>query len=218
MQLCIKKSLLIFVMIPALFLMGCGDKFDPVAYTRAILDLSFQGDVSEALKVEKNAEKDDLEASYYEFVSEFVQQNITADMQMEDLTETKFTEVTMDIFSILRYNVLEGEKTGKDEYSVKVKVNPVDTFTRFKEYSEQDALKIKEKVESGGYEGTKEEINAQVLADIYNHSYELLYSAYTETKYLDPVTVTLKITKKNDSYEIDAKDMNQLINEIFCFN
>ena len=218
MPLFTKKRLLLLCLLPAIFLTACSDNFDPVAYTRAILDLSFQGDIKEALAVEKEATPEELETSYYEFVSNFVEQNITADMQMEYVTQSKFVDLTMNIFSILRYNVKAGTKIDSDTYSVEVEVNPIDTFTQFEKYSQEDAKKIKAKKEAGGYEGTKEEVEAQVLADIYNHSYELLYTAYTETKYLEPVTLTLELHKKQEHQEIKQEDMNELIREIFCFN
>jgi len=196
-------------------LVGCRDSFDAKAYTQAVLDLNFQGDSTLATQVSKDANKEELSLQYQEFIADFVEQNITGDLLIGDIKEAQFKELTGKIFALMRYNVTEAEKTGGDTYKVLVEIWPANTFIRFKEYTQADAKKLQEKKESGEYVGTAEEVNRQILQDATNHAYELLYFAYQETEYGEKETVTLEITKNNDTnYTIIQEDMNELMIKI----
>ena len=78
-----------------------------------------------------------------------------------------------------------------------------------------DSLKIAEKVREGGYVGTEEEVNQQMLGDIINHSYELLDAAFQDQEYQEEETVILHVrADKKNEYFIDEDDMNTLILKI----
>ena len=72
-----------------------------------------------------------------------------------------------------------------------------------------------ENIKGGKYTGTEEEIQGQIMADIVNHAYELLDTAYMRVDYGEGKTVILnvKADKKNEYY-IDEEDMNNLIEKI----
>lgn len=199
----------------ALTVAGCQKEFDAAAYTKAMLDLSFQGDTQQALEIIKGTTQESLKAQYEEFVAAFVAGNITNEMELDELKTAEFSDLVSDIFAVMRYDVGEARKTGEKEYKVPVTVQPSDIFVQFQERIVVDSLKIAEKVRSGGYQGTETEIADQVMRDIENHSYELLDASYRDGKYEEAVTVDVMVkADKENEYAIDGEDMENLVVKI----
>ena len=55
---------------------------------------------------------------------------------------------------------------------------PSDVFLQFITSIQTESENLKQKAENGEYQGTKEEINAQMQSEFLNRSYELLETAY----------------------------------------
>lgn len=194
---------------------GCGRKFDASGYTQALLDLNFQGETSGALQYVDGVSKTELMQQYKQSVDAFVAANITNEIEMSDAKTADFADLVSRIFMTMRYEVKDAEKTGKREYEVPVSIWPSSVFEVFRQSLVEDSLKIAEKVEEGGYTGTEEEIDQQVLSDIINHAYELLESAAQEPEYGDEQTVILHVRADGENeYYIDEDDMDNLIVKI----
>lgn len=212
----IKSAVILLLCISMMLLCtGCAKEFDASEYTKAVLDLSFQHDMTKALEVMDGATKSSLNAQYEDFINSFVANNITNEMEINETKSAQFSDLVAKIFATMRYDVGKAEKVGKTAYKVPVKVQTSDIFKRFQQRITEDSLKIAEKVKNGGYQGTQEEVTAQVLADIVNHAYELLEVSYMEAEFGDEVTVNLTVKADEDKeYYIPDQDMENLIIKI----
>ena len=214
-----KKNILkIWVMCAAVILgtAVCGKDFDAAGYVQALLDLTFQGEISGASGFMEDASEETLMRAYQDSIDRFVAANITSGMDIGELKTSRFAELTSKIFLTMRYGVGEARKTGKREYEVEVDIWPADVFVNFQDMLTEDSLKMAEKIEAGEYEGeTEEETGQMILSDIINHAYELLDTAYMDIQYGDKETVTLRVyAERGGDASIDEDDMDRLFREI----
>lgn len=195
---------------------GCGKDFDAAGYVQALLDLTFQGEISGASGFMEDASEETLMRAYQDSIDRFVAANITSGMDIGELKTSRFAELTSKIFLTMRYGVGEARKTGKREYEVEVDIWPADVFVNFQDMLTEDSLKMAEKIEAGEYEGeTEEETGQMILSDIINHAYELLDTAYMDIQYGDKETVTLRVyAERGGDASIDEDDMDRLFREI----
>lgn len=194
---------------------GCRGGFDAAGYTEAILDLQFQGDTKNALTLVAGATQQNLNEMHQEFISGFTASYITDGMDIRDEDEEKFAVLVASVFSSMRYEVGKADKTGKKEYEVPVVIEPSDTFLRYKDLVTEDGLRISEKIKSGKYKGSDEQVRAQVMEEIAGRAYELLERAHEDSVYGEKQTVILKIkADTSDIYSIDEDDMDNLIAKI----
>ena len=205
-------KLCVLIVVLMLTATGCGKKFDAAGYVQAVLDLTFQGDITQAKKYSKDATEESLMQMYRDSIDQFVSSNITNEIEMSDTKTSQFAELVSKIFMTMRYNV----KTGKGEYEVTVEIQPSDVFVDFQQILTEDSLKIAQKIKNGEYEGTsEEETTQQILNDIVNHAYELLEVAYMDSQYGEKKSVVLHVKQDKDKeYYIDEDDMDQLIRKI----
>ena len=195
---------------------GCGKDFDAAGYVQALLDLTFQGEISGAAGFMEDASEETLMRAYQDSIDRFVAANITSGMDIGELKTSRFAELTSKIFLTMRYGVGEAKKTGKREYEVEVDIWPADVFVNFQDMLTEDSLKMAEKIEAGEYEGeTEEETGQMILSDIINHAYELLDTAYMDIQYGDKETVTLRVyAERGGDDSIVEDDMDRLFREI----
>ncbi len=197
-------------------LAGCGKDFDAEGYVRAILHLMFQGDTTEAKQMTEGATEESLQYLYQSSIDTFTYNVLTSQFEyISEARELDYAELVAKIFSAMRYSVKGSEKTGRHEYEVTVEIQPADVFETFGKLLEEDGKKLAEEVEAGKYEGTEEEVHAQIMGAIVNRSYGLLDVAYSQISYGDSETVTLRVSKGDDGeYSINEDDMNHLIEKI----
>lgn len=195
---------------------GCGRNFDAAGYVQALLDLTFQGEISGAAGFMEEASEETLMKAYQDSIDRFVSANITSGMDVGELKSSRFAELVSKIFLTMRYGVGEDRKTGKNEYEVKVDIWPADVFVNFRQMLTADSLKMAEKIEAGEYEGeTDEETDQRILSDIINHAYELLDTAYMDIQYGDKETVVLRVyAGRGEDASIDEDDMDHLFRRI----
>ncbi|MGF0101213.1 hypothetical protein [Bariatricus sp. SGI.019] len=209
-------KLCVLIVVLMLTVTGCGKKFDAAGYVQAVLDLTFQGDITQAKKYSKDATEESLMQMYRDSIDQFVSSNITNEIEMSDTKTSQFAELVSKIFTTMRYNVKEAKKTGKGEYEVTVEIHPSDVFVDFQQLLTEDSLKVAQKIKNGEYEGaSEEETTQQILNDIVNHAYELLEVAYMDSQYGEKKSVVLHVKQDKDKeYYIDEDDMDQLIRKI----
>lgn len=210
-----KKILSLLLCMAVLTVSGCKGGFDAAGYTEALLHLTFQGETKEALQVIKGSDRATLMFMYQESIDTFTTNVITGQFDISETKQIQFAELTAKIFSAMRYKVTGAEKTGKKEYEVSVSIQPADIFVRFGELLAEDSLKMSENIKAGKYTGTEEETDRQIMADIVNHSYELLDAAFMRMDYGTEKTVVLEVKgDENNEYSINEDDMNNLITKI----
>lgn len=194
---------------------GCGKGFDASGYTEAILALQFQGDVRNAGTFVEGTDRAELMEMYQNFVDDFVSGYITNGMTLTEAQQEEFSELVSTIFASMRYEVGEAKKAEKGEYEVPVIIKPSDTFIRYRDLLTEDSVKMSEKVRKGEYGGDEEAAMEQMMAEIAEHAYELLETAYEGSEYGEEQTVILRVgTSGNEIYSIDAEDMDNLIAKI----
>jgi len=194
---------------------GCGSRFDASGYTEAILNLQFQGDTTNARTFLDGTTQTSLSQMYKEFVENFVAAYITSGMTVGETRSEEFADLASSVLTSMRYEVGKAKKAGKKEYEVPVVIEPADTFIRYQDLLTEDSIKISNKIKKGGYKGSEEEIESQVLTDIADHAYDLLAKAHEDTQYGEKETVILKVKADSDDiYSIDEDDMDNLIKKI----
>lgn len=212
-----RKRVLSLILCAAVMLAvsGCRRGFDAAGYTEALLHLTFQGETKDAMKMIKGTDKETLMLMYQESIDTFTVNILTGQFDISETKQMQFADLTAKIFSSMRYKVTGAEKTGKKEYEVSVAIQPADVFVHFRELLTEDSLKMSENIKAGEYEGTEEEISRQVMADIVNHTYELLDTAYMRMDYGAEKTVVLEVkADENNEYSVNEDDMNNLIVKI----
>lgn len=189
--------------------------FDASGYVNAVLDQHFQGEVGMAAQFVEGKTEEELYAQYEEGVLSFVQNNITSGVEVDEELEQKYVELGKDIFMIMQYNVKEAEKIRGKEYNVPVEYQTMNVFPTFIEEVQKEAEKIKEKVNKGEYQGTLEEINAQMQEEFLQNSYICLRHAYREVRYEFKETMIFKVTRNDDGlYVIDESQIHDFTSKI----
>lgn len=188
--------------------------FDAQGYVNAVLNQHFQGDISTVSEyVDKTPEE--LTAQYEEGVASFVNNNITSGVEVDEELEQKYIELGKNIFSIMQYSVKEAEKISSKEYNVPVVYQTMNVFPTFIEQVEAESVRIKDKVEAGEYQGTLEEINAQMQEEFLNNAYICLNYAYREVRYEAKETMIFKVTKNEDGlFVIDESQIHEFTSKI----
>lgn len=207
-------SVLLAVMM-AFGITGCGGlEKEASDYVQANLDLVFQGETQGA-KQFISASDADLELMYKNGIQAFVEDYLMGGVE----TETDFTgtygKLVEQIFSVLKYQVGEAEKTDKDTYELTVTYRPVNVFTTFVPELREEAKKLEKDAAEGKYSGTDEEIQARMLLDYMNHSYALLERAYLNMEYGEQEEFTFTVTaKKKKDISLEKDEINTFIERI----
>lgn len=210
---CMAKGLGILLL--AAILSGCGKEFDASGYVRGMLDIIFQNDKTLAFSMVEDPAAESLDTLHEESIWEFVDGNITNEIQMDANMERQFYDLCERMFATMRYQVGDAKAVGQGQYEVPVEIAPSDIFIRYQKALKEDAEKIAAAVQSGEYQGTEEEIWQQVLYDIIHHSYELLSVAYEEMEFGAEQTVVLTVkADENGEYFMEEEDIDGLIIKI----
>lgn len=194
----------IVAIVSVLFGMGVFKKFDAQGYVSAILDQSFKGDVKGMANVVEGKTEKELIQQYEEGVKAFVTKNITTGIELDEELEAKYIDLCKEIFASMKYEVKSAEKQENGEIIVSVEYKATDVFSRFTALLAEESAAMTEKVEKGEYQGTVDEINAQMQNDFLNNSYELLKKAHEEAQYGEKETMKFAVKKiENKLYTMD---------------
>ena len=189
--------------------------FDAQGYVNAVLNQHYQGEIEGISEFIDGKTEDELIAQYEEGVISFVQNNITSGVEIDEELEQKYIELGKEIFMIMQYNVKEAEKINSSEYRVPVEYQTMNVFSKFIELVEEASNDIKDKVEKGEYQGTLEEINAQMQKDFLENAYLCLLHAYREVRYEFKETMIFKVSKNDEGlFVIDENQIHEFTTKI----
>lgn len=189
--------------------------FDAQGYVNAVLNQHYQGEIEGISEFIDGKTEDELIAQYEEGVISFVQNNITSGVEIDEELEQKYIELGKEIFMIMQYNVKEAEKINSSEYRVPVEYQTMNVFSKFIELVEEASNDIRDKVEKGEYQGTLEEINAQMQKDFLENAYLCLRHAYREVRYEFKETMIFKVSKNEEGlFVIDESQIHEFTTKI----
>lgn len=208
-----KIRALLMCLLATMIFAGCSD-FDAKGYTQAYLDAMFQGETDALMSFEEGSRKSELEDQYEEYIAGF-SQSLTEGLNLTEPTQVQCILLCEEIFRSARYHVEESEKISGKEYQVTVEFSPSDVFVKWGEYMEENAVDINERLESGEYQGTEEEIREQVLQDIGAESLELLDTAMMDATYGEEEKMVLTIKREeNGEFSLDDEEITDFTAKI----
>lgn len=159
------------------------------------------------MSFEEGSRKSELEDRYEEYIDGF-SRSLTDGLNLTEPAQVQCILLCEEIFRSARYHVEESEKISGKEYRVTVEFSPSDVFVKWREYMEENAVDINERLENGEYQGTEEEIREQVLLDIGTESLELLDTAMMDAAYGEKEKTVLVIKKgENGEFSIDEGEI-----------
>lgn len=214
-----KRSFLCYLLMVLLFLLaGCKSELKAREYVQANLDLVFQGETDGA-KAFLDASDSDLKQMYENGIYAFVEGYLTSGVDNEGEYTDYFAYLVKEIFLTMRYQVEEAEKVDTDTYQVDVKYRPVNVFSIFIEGVSALSTELEERLDSGYYEGTKEEQEQLMLIDYLESSYVLLGESYLQMEYGEEQTFTFTVTRNGtNTPQLDEKEINEFIECILALD
>lgn len=211
----IAATIIIMLVLVGIVCFGLLRDFDAQGYVRAVLDQTFQGEVKDAAEIIEGSTEEELYRQYEEGIETFVENYITADIEIDQKSKQEYVNLCQEIFGVMKYRVLEAEKISRKEYDVKVEIQPSDVFQQFVKSVAEDAELLAEKAEKGEYKGTKEEISSQMQEEFLKNSYESLKNAYQNMQYGEKETIVFNV--KSDDYNVfslEEEEISLLITKI----
>ena len=157
-------AIAVIIVLVGIVCIGLLRDFDAQGYVRAILNQRFSEEILE------DTSKKELLKQYDEGIESFVSDYITNGVEIDSELEKKFVDLCKEIFGAMKYQVNEAEKISRKEYDVSVEFQPSDVFLQFITSIQTESENLKQKAENGEYQGTKEEINAQMQSEFLNRS------------------------------------------------
>lgn len=207
-----KRRFICYLLVGILLLLtGCKKELKASAYVQANLDLIFQGEMDGA-KAFLGASDSELAQMYENGIGAFVEGYLTSGLDNEGEYADYFAYLVEEIFRTMRYQIGETEKEDADTYKVEVKYHPVNIFSLFIESVSALSTELEERMESGYYEGTKEEQEQSMLTDYLESAYVLLGESYLRMEYGEEETFTFTVTRSGtDMPVLDEKEINEFI-------
>ncbi len=188
---------------------SCIRMIDPVAYTQAILDVSYKNKTEQYMELTGAAQED--AAQIFEHNLETTSR-IYKNAKLPETMENNYSMLFKNVIMQVRYTVGEATKTKEGNYIVKVSVEPMtlfdDTYETFREKSAEYARSITNDVMNGAAIPSEKEMKQEV----YQIYYDILKKELDAgLKYGPAQTVLIHVNKTEEgTYEIPAEDIQML--------
>lgn len=185
------------------------NRFDPVRYVQAVLDVSYKEETEEYSKMTGTSRKE--AEAVFEKNLDVTMEKFHSSAISEEL-EKKYRILFTQIVRQVNYQIGESEKQKDGSYIVELEIRPVtlfsDTYETFQSRAEEYAQLITNKVMKGMEIPSEEEMQGQV----YQIYYDVLNEALQEgIRYGDKKKLKLHVEKGEDgAYEIREKDRRKL--------
>lgn len=194
---------------------GMNRDFEADKYVNVILDYTFKGESKGAGEMFDEASLSQMRKQYEDNITAFVEKNITGGIAVDAEIKEKYTALCKDIFKAMKYKVKKVEKVSGDEYKVTVEYQAANIFGTYMETATQEAGKLLEKVQRGEYQGTQDEINAQMQQETIANDYTLLDAAYQNVQYGDKETVVFTVKRgENQAFALDSASLSEFLAKI----
>lgn len=198
---------------------GMNRDFEADKYVNVILDYTFKGESKGAGEMFDEASLSQMKKQYEDNITAFVEKNITGGIAVDAEIKEKYTALCKDIFKAMKYKVKKVEKVSGDEYKVTVEYQAANIFGTYMETATQEAGKLLEKVQRGEYQGTQDEINAQMQQETIANDYTLLDAAYQNVQYGDKETVVFTVKRgENQAFALDSASLSEFLAKIMALD
>ena len=199
----------------AVVVLGMNRDFKADKYVSVILDYTFKGDSKGAGEMFDEASLSQMTKQYEDNITAFVEKNITGGIAVDEEMKEKYTALCKDIFKAMKYNVTKVEKVNGDEYKVTVEYQAANIFGTYMETATQEAGKLLEKVQRGEYQGTQDEINAQMQQETIANDYTLLDAAYQNVQYGEKETFVFAVKRsESEAFALDSAALSEFLAKI----
>lgn len=203
----------------AVAFVGMNRDFEADKYVKVILDYTFKGESKDAGEMFDEQALTQMGKQYEDNITAFVEKNITGGIQVDAEMKEKYTSLCKDIFKTMKYNVKKVEKISGDEYKVTVEYQVSNIFGTYMETASQEAGKMLEKVQRGEYQGTQDEINAQMQQETITNDYALLEAAYQNVQYGEKETMTFTVKRdENQAFALDSATLSKFLAKIMALD
>lgn len=185
------------------------NRFDPVRYVQAVLDVSYKEETEEYSKMTGTSRKE--AEAVFEKNLDVTMEKFHSSAISEEL-EKKYRILFTQIVRQVNYQIGESEKQKDGSYIVELEIRPVtlfsNTYETFQSKAEEYAQSITNEVMKGMEIPSEEEMQGQV----YQIYYDVLNEALQEgIRYGDKKKLKLHVEKGEDgAYEIREKDRRKL--------
>lgn len=194
---------------------GMNRDFEADKYVNVILDYTFKGESKGAGEMFDEASLSQMRKQYEDNITAFVEKNITGGIAVDAEIKEKYTALCKDIFKAMKYKVKKVEKVSGDEYKVTVEYQAANIFGTYMETATQEAGKLLEKVQRGEYQGTQDEINAQMQQETIANDYTLLDAAYQNVQYGEKETFVFAVKRSgNEAFALDGTALSEFLAKI----
>ena len=199
----------------AVVVLGMNRDFKADKYVSVILDYTFKGDSKGAGEMFDKGSLEQMKKQYEDNITAFVERNITGGIAVDEEMKEKYTALCKDIFKAMKYNVTKVEKVNGDEYKVTVEYQAANIFGTYMETATQEAGKLLEKVQRGEYQGTQDEINAQMQQETIANDYTLLDAAYQNVQYGEKETFVFAVKRsESEAFALDSAALSEFLAKI----
>jgi len=199
----------------AVVVFGMNRDFKADKYVNVILDYTFKGEAKDAGEMFDKGSLEQMKKQYEDNITAFVEKNITGGIAVDEEMKEKYTALCKDIFKAMKYNVKKVEKVNGDEYKVTVEYQAANIFGTYMETATQEAGKLLEKVQRGEYQGTQDEINAQMQQETIANDYTLLDAAYQNVQYGEKETFVFAVKRsESEAFALDSAALSEFLAKI----
>ena len=199
----------------AVVVFGMNRDFKADKYVNVILDYTFKGEAKDAGEMFDKGSLEQMKKQYEDNITAFVEKNITGGIAVDEEMKEKYTALCKDIFKAMKYNVKKVEKVNGDEYKVTVEYQAANIFGTYMETATQEAGKLLEKVQRGEYQGTQDEINAQMQQETIANDYTLLDAAYQNVQYGEKETFVFAVKRsESEAFALDSTALSEFLAKI----
>ncbi len=218
------KSILAAVCVLALgvgiYYVSTWETFDAKKYVQAVLDETFQGDVTTAAILIKDQTAGELQEHYEAGVEDFLDKNVLSGVEVDDATREKYKLLCKDIFKSMKYEAKQVKVLGRREMEVTVEYRQADIFPQFvKALNEQSDEFLADAAKAKYNKTNKKQIEAQIEKSFLNRSYKLLQEAHENVAYDKPETMIFKVKgDKNNRFSVEETQISEFIVKILMID
>lgn len=207
-----KKILMPLLLAVTLLFGGCGKKFDPGNYVKALLDNSYKND-STAFVEQEVGTKEQAEELYNEGIKNEVDAMLSQTSVSDGLAE-EYTSLMKDIFKSVKYTIGESKKQDDGSYEVEVTYEKMNIFAPAVETYLAELNTYSEEIAAADGDAevpSEEEINEKIFTILK----DALKQSLDTVTYEPESTITMHVELNGNMYSVNEDDLENLEMALF---